>query len=367
MMHGTIISKAGDYGFILCAEGVAHYFNSKLLGAGVSFDDLGIGAPVCFEPVAGPKGMRAKQVSPREMQYGWTTGQFLVLKGDAFIPDHNVDELEPPVGDGERFTTSWAEFIVPFHGDQDPVMEGVIERAREAGANAVDMLKVETRTLQDGNAKGTWQALTGRIVFYHCSVEIASDEQYYELINEHNQLYQSVLPEINALQARLDAENNRFQLHSPRVIGDQFLTLAQGEKLDQGKSLFCGVTVTTPWYRDYNTGKQELLTQAKNAGANCITELTRLEQAESDGNYKYTMYSWVGHAGVWGRHKQVFDQQESDRIEAENKAHCDAVHGRLLELKLSLDMRREDFSFLSGTRVLVVVVVIVAVVLLAFI
>ena len=79
-MHGKIISKAENYGFIHCAKGVAHFFSNKMLGEGVSFETLEIGSPVHFEPVAGPKGMRAKPVSQRHVQYGWTAGEFIVLK-----------------------------------------------------------------------------------------------------------------------------------------------------------------------------------------------------------------------------------------------------------------------------------------------
>jgi uncharacterized protein YbjQ (UPF0145 family)/cold shock CspA family protein len=366
-MHGKIISKAGDYGFIHCAKGVAHYFNRKLLGEGVRFDDLWIGAPVHFEPVAGPKGMRAKQVSQRHVQYGWTAGEFIVLKGDDAIPIQVADVLPPPNGEGERYLSAFAEFTVPIKGDRDQVLNTLIERVKACGANAIDMLKTEIRTLKDGDAKGSWEVLTGRIAHYRTSVEVESDEQYHALVDEFYLICDDIHPQIIDLQTQLDDENLAFQIHIPYFIGNTFLTLKQGEGLNQDKTLLCGVQITSPWYRDFNAGKDELVKQAQAVGANCITEMTRLQKTASEGNYKYTMYSWVGYAGVWGRRKQVSDEQESERLNEANKAHCDAVQARLSELGSQLNMRREDQSFLSSGGVLVVVVIIVVVVLLALI
>lgn len=368
-MHGKIISKAGDYGFIHCAEGVAHFFSRNMLEEGVCFEALTIGSPVAFNPVAGPKGMRAKKVSPREVRYGWTTGEFLVLRGENTIPSHDGDGIQPPSQENERYTTSWVGITVPIQGDRDQVVSGLIDQAKAIGANAVDTLKFENRQLREGDARASWEVLTGRIVFYHASVEINSEDQYFQMIEEHNQLNNEVYPRITALQDRLDAENRALQLHIPYVIGDAFVTLNQGEKLHQDRTLLCGVTLTSPWYRDNNAGKHELVKQAQAVGANCIMEMTRLEKTMADGNYRYTMWAWVGHAGVWGRRKQVADAQEAERREEANKAHCDAVHGRLLELKSQLDMRSEDQSltrFFGGFGLIaVVVVVVVALITLA--
>lgn len=366
-MRGKIISKADNYGFIHCTYGVPHFFSRDMLREGVYFEALGIGTPVDFLPVAGPKSMRAEQVGPREVQYGWTTGEFLVLRGENTIASHDGDGIQPPSQDNERFTTSWVEITVPIQGDREQVVNGLIEQAKAIGANAIDTLKFASNQFREGDARGSWQVLTGRVVFYHASVEIESDDQYFQLIEEHNQLNNEVYPRITALQERLNAENDAFQLHIPYVIGDSFLTLSQGEKLHQGKTLLCGVTLTSPWYRDRSAGKHELVKQAQAVGANCIVEMTRLEETRADGNYRYTVWAWVGHAGVWGRRKQVTDAQESERREEANKAHCDAVQGRLIELQSTLGWQGVGQSFIrsAGGFGLIAVVVVVVIALIA--
>lgn len=367
-MRGKIISKAGNYGFIHCPDGVPHFFSRDMLREGFYFDELGIGTHVDFLPVAGPKSMRAEQVGPRAVQYGWTTGEFIVLRGEHAIPSHDGDGIQPPSQDNERYTTSWVGITVPVQGDREQVVNVLIEEAKAIGANAVDTLKFENRQLHEGDARASWEVLTGRIVFYHASVEINSEDQYYQMIDEHNQLNNEVYPRITALQDRLDAENRAMQLHIPYVIGDTFLTLSQGQKLHQDKTLLCGVNLTSPWYRDRNAGKHELVKEAQAVGANCIVEMTRLEETRVDGNYRYTVWAWVGHAGVWGRRKQVADAQAAERQEEANKTHCDAVHGRLIELQSTLGWREVGESFIGSAGfglIAVVVVVLIALVALA--
>lgn len=361
-MHGKIISKTGDYGFIYCAQGVAHYFNRKLLGEGVRFDDLWIGAPVRFEPVAGPNGMQAKQVIHRHVQYGWTAGEFIVLKGDDTIPIQGVEVLLPPNGKGERFLSAWAEFTVPIKGDRDQALNSLIERVKACGANAIDMLKFEYHTISDGDAKGICEFITGRIACYRTSVEVESDDEYQQLVDDFYLLCEDIHPKIIELQTQLDAENQDFQIRIPYFIGNSFLTLKQGEELYQDKTLLCGVQLASPWYREYDAGKHELVKQAQAAGANCITELKRLEKTFSKGYYKYTMCSWVGYAGVWGGRTQAYAPEESERMDEANKAHCDAVKARLVELQSTLNIRREDKSVTSFVGVIGLVFVVIMVI-----
>jgi hypothetical protein len=141
------------------------------------------------------------------------------------------------------------------------------------------------------------------------------------------------------------------------------MILRRGESFHEGKTQLRGVPLTSTWSRDANAGKQELLRLVEEAGGNCISELTRIEHTRSKGNYNYTMFAWVGCAGVWARMRQVSDLEDAERlrIDEANEQFCETVHARMIETQRVLDQNRKSEARMYlfwkiGFPVLVVVV-----------
>lgn len=363
-MRGQIVSKTETYGFIHCEKGVPHWFSRKMVSKDTSYDSLTIGDAVTFEPVAGPKGMRASNVALRAVKYGWTTGPFVILKNEA-IPSRDYEFYIAPKYAGERYVSQWIQFGVPFDGSASEALNRLTERAKATGANAIDSLKlVKCEHPADGIVT-KYSCWTGRAVFYHSSVEVESDEAAAALVDQHNAELDIVSPKMLALVDELKAEENGFTIAAPFVPGESFTTLHLGQSLKEDKRLLCGVTIMSGWHRDSTTGKRELMSAAHAAGANCILDLEQVEDTRSSGNYMYTMRSWQATIGVWGRRRQISDPVEVEKTTQSTMEHCNAVEDRLKKSQADFESSRSleygRYAFGSCVPAIIVLVIIFAV------
>ncbi len=122
---------------------------------------------------------------------------------------------------------------------------------------------------------------------------------------------------------------------------DDLFILRAGQSLPQDKIFYPQIQVMqSQWYRSPGDAKEELIGIAKTCGANVLTNTQMLKRTFSEGNYKYTMHSFYGEAGVYARKIQLLSETDAEKLNSDNHTYVDDFKVSAVEMAKWLDKQR---------------------------
>lgn len=124
--------------------------------------------------------------------------------------------------------------------------------------------------------------------------------------------------------------------------------------------------IQSSWYKSPDDAKFCLRSVAKASGANAIMNTSMEKRTFSEGNYNYSMFSFVGDVGLYLVEKKVADEEEAQKLTSDAKKDADLVRQCLETGKKMLDeerLKQEQGSSILGWLLFMFVIFVFAIIL----
>lgn len=118
------------------------------------------------------------------------------------------------------------------------------------------------------------------------------------------------------------------------------------------------IRIQTVWYRSPDAARSQMDEVVESTGANAVINAQMLKDTWNDGNYYYSMHSYIADVGVYFVAKQVQGANEAQQGTARSEEQARTVTKNLAVAKEYLDKRIEE-QLKSGSFVMWVMFFIV--------
>lgn len=156
-------------------------------------------------------------------------------------------------------------------------------------------------------------------------------------------------------------------MHVGVTIPGKLIMLRDGQTLRKGEFFdeMTLVPIQSSWHRSPNDALNELKKAIAGTGANLAIDLSVVKSTFSEGNYNYTMHSYVAHAGIYWTNVLTEDAAQANKSEALKNTHLNEVIDeveREAQRLASIRKKQEESSF----KTVIQFVVFISVLLLLF-
>lgn len=196
MIDGTVVSKAGKYGFVRDSDGISYYFNEQSLHSGHTLSSIAIGDRALFTAKAGPKGMIATGLRKLETYPAYRPGKRVIFSKEE--SPFRANEL--PVNETFiRIQTTW------YRAPDDARAQ--LDRAVKAtGANAVINAGMYRQTWSSGNYRYSMHSSYADVGVYFVAKQVERERDAQSVTAKSEAWARSVKEALDEKKAWLDEQ-----------------------------------------------------------------------------------------------------------------------------------------------------------------